>query len=246
MLIYVDFKTRIDLKKFLLFTVGCLICSVASAQFNYYRLSLGLGAGTTQAYADVNKVVQKPTLIGSVDYNLTPFSSVGLEVQKGSISGGDKVLDPHLRYFNNSYMAIILGGKVQLGQFVDFESSGVLNALKGFYIGTGIGMVKNKMADIVRQKPDLSNPENPGVYVFPGMDSSTDLMLPINTGISFAIMDQWRFTKYIFGINYQFNPMFGEGIDGYNDPPAKFRNGRDYYGVASFSIKYCFGPEGLY
>lgn len=207
---------------------------------------MGVGAGATQAYADVQKVIQKPTIIGSLDYNLSPFSSIGVEVQKGNISGGNKVSDPHLRYFDNSYLAVILGGKVQLGQFVDFESSGFLNTLKGFYVGAGLGMVKSKMADVVRQKPLDPNNVEGGYYTFPGLDASTDLMLPINTGISFNIMDRWRFTKYILGINYQFNPMFGEGIDGYNDPPAKFRNGRDYYGVASFSIKYCFGPEGLY
>lgn len=234
------------MKRLFLFSIGCLFCSAASAQFNYYRLSLGLGAGTTQAYADVQKVTLKPTIIGTFDYNLTPFSSIGLEFQKGNISGGDRVLDSHLRYFDNSYMAVIFGGKVHLGQFVDFESSGFLNALKGFYVGAGLGMVKNKMADIVRSKPADPNNVEGGYYEFPGKDASTDLMLPINTGISFNVMDQWRFTKYIFGINYQFSPMFGEGIDGYNDPPAKFRNGRDYYGVASISIKYCFGPEGLY
>ena len=194
----------------------------------------------TQALADVQKIVPKPTIIATVDYNITPFSFAGLEIHKGNISGGDKVNDPHLRFFNNSYLAVMLNGRTQLAQFVDFESSNFLYAIRGFYVGTGVGMVQSNMADVVRTKPDGSN------YVFPGLDKSTDLLIPINTGINFNVVDRWRYTKYIFSINYQSNIMLGEGIDGYNDPKEIFKNGRDFFGVLSVGVKYCFGPEGLY
>lgn len=224
-----------------MFIIGCLFCSFASGQYNYYRLSVGLNTGVTQALADVEKIVMKPTMILTGDYHITPFSFAGIEIQKGNISGGDKVADPHLRFFNNSYMAVMLNARTQLGQFVDFESSNLLYAIRGFYIGTGVGIVNNKMADVVRLKPGTDPP-----YKFPGLDKSTDLVVPINTGISFNVVDKWRFTKFIFSINYQSNILFGEGIDGYNDPKAIFRNGRDFFGVASIGVRYCFGPEGLY
>ena len=194
----------------------------------------------TQALADLQKINPKPTLTFSADYHITPFSFAGIEVQKGNISGGDKANDPHLRFFNNSYMAVMVNGRTQLGQFVDFESSNLLYAIRGFYIGAGIGIINNKMADIVRTQPGTGR-------INPGLDKATNLLLPINTGISFNIVDKWRFTKFIFSVNYQSNMLFGEDIDGYNDPKSQgFKNGRDFLGVASVGIRYCFGPEGLY
>lgn len=230
------------MKRFTIFILGCLFCSFASAQYNFYRLSVGLNVGATHALADVQKIIPKPSIILSGDYHITPFTLAGIEIQKGNISGGDSIADPHLRYFNNSYLSVILNGKVQLGQFVDFESSNLLYAIRGFYVGTGVGMVQNNMADIVRYKPKSGTPP----YKFPGLEKSTNLFIPINTGISFNVVDKWRFTKFIFSFNYQSNIMLGEDIDGYNDPKSIFKNGRDFWGVASVGVKYCFGPEGLY
>lgn len=229
-----------------MFFITCFSCSIASAQYNYYRLSVGGGAGAAMAFGDLKKNFIRPTGLITFDYNLTPFSSVGLEIQKGFLSGGDSVdvsIDQHLRFYKNSFTSVILGGKVQLGQFIDFESSNLLYAIRGFYVGTGIGMMNSSMTEINRSKvnPDGSN------YVFPGVDKGSDLFVPINTGISFNIVDQWRFTKFSFNINYQMNMVFGESLDGYNDPPAKFKNMHgDFYGVATVGFRYFFGTEGLY
>lgn len=211
------------------------------SQYNYYRLSVGINAGVTQAYADLSKINFKPAFSGTFDYNLTPFASVGIDLQKGNLSGGDVKTDPHLRFFDNSYLSASLNGKVQLGQFVDFESSNLLYTVRGFYVGTGVGVINNKMAKIVRIKPDGSN------YEFPGEESGMNLFVPINTGISFNVVDRFRYTKFVFFANSQFNVMFGEGIDGYNDPRSKgFKNFRDFYQVTTVGVKYCFGPEGLF
>lgn len=207
---------------------------------------MGLNTGVTQALADVQKIVPKPTLILSGDYHITPFALAGIEIQKGNISGGDPKNDPHLRYFNNSYLAVMLNGRVQLGQFVDFESSNLLYAVRGFYVGAGVGIINNKMAEVVRYKPGTLSDYPPLGYKFPGVDKAINLLIPINTGISFNVVDKWRFTKFIFSFNYQSNVMLGEDVDGYNDPKSRFNNGRDYWGVASIGVRYCFGPEGLY
>jgi len=213
---------------------------MASAQYNYYRISIGGGVGVTSAFADLQKKLPKPMFFGTLDYNITPFLIAGLEFQKGTLSGGDKTADTHLRYFSNSYSALILGTRVQLGQFVDFENSNLLYALRGFYIGSGVGLLNNKMTDIVRIQPG-SNRVNPGV------DQSKELFVPINTGVSFNILDQFNYTKFVVSANYQLNVVFGEGLDGYNDPPAQFKNnGHDFFGVLSIGLKYSFGPEGLY
>ncbi len=233
------------LRKFLLIIIGCFFAINSFAQYNYYRFSGGVGLGINTAFTDLAKIRVNQTIIGAIDYNLTPFASLGLEVQKGTLSAGDSIKDPHFRYFKNGYTSFVVHGKAQLGQFVDFESSNFLYAIRGVYIGTGVGVIMNKMIDIVRVKTrDVSNPN----YVFPGEDKSTNLVIPLNTGVNINILDRWGYTRFIFNVNYQMNVTLGEGLDGYKDPKSKgFENkSPDMFGVASVGIKMCFGPEGLY
>lgn len=203
------------------------------------------------AYGDLKKNFISPAGVITFDYNFTPFASAGLEIQKGFLRGGDSVdlsIDIHRRFFKNSFTAFTLGGKVQLGQFVDFESSNLLYALRGFYIGSGIGMINSTMSEIHRTKTTIDpNTGTISKYTFPGKDSGSDLFIPINTGISFNVVDKWRFTKFSFHLNYQMNMVLGESLDGYDDPPSIFKNKHgDFYGITSVGIKYYFGPEGLY
>jgi hypothetical protein len=232
------------LKKIFFTLLAFFLCFSAFAQYNYYRLSLGAGAGGALAFGDLKKNYIRPAGLITAEYNITPFAFAGLEIQKGVLKGGDSTkasIDPHLRAYKNNYMSVILSGRVQLGQFIDFESSNLLYAIRGFYIGTGVGFIKNDIAEVARIKRDGTN------YKFFGSEKGGEIMIPINTGISFNFIDKWRFTKLSVNINYQLNKVFGESIDWYNDPSSKFRNDHsDFYGITSVGIKYHFGPEGLY
>lgn len=230
------------LRKFLLIIIGCFFALNSFSQYNYYRLSGGVGLGVNTAFTDLAKLRINQTIIGAIDYNLTPFASLGLEIQSGTLSGGDSIADPHYRFFKNGYTSFVAHGKVQLGQLVDFESSNFLYAIRGVYIGTGLGIIQNKMKDIIRVKPDGTN------YVFPGTNKSTNLVIPLNTGVNINILDRWGYTRFIFTLNYQMNVTLGEGLDGYKDPKSKGfeNNSPDMFSVASAGIKICFGPEGLY
>jgi hypothetical protein len=235
---------HIQLKKVFLVLIACFLCFAASAQYNYYRLSLGGGVGGALAFGDLKKNYIRPAGMATLDYNISPFAQAGIEIQKGIMKGGDSTnisIDPHLRSFTNSYMSVILSGKVQLGQFVDFESSNLLYAIRGFYVGTGVGYLMNNMTEVTRVKPDGTK------YIFPGVNKGSEIMIPINTGISFNFVDKWRFTKLSVNFNYQLNKVFGESLDGYNDPPSKFKNQYgDFYSLVSVGVRYHFGPEGLY
>ena len=225
-----------------LLLLSCLSIA-ASAQYNYYRIAFGIGGGMNRYFGDIEyKPKYKPTISANLDYNFTPFASAGIEFQTGTITAGDPKFDPNLRYFKNAYKAIILGGKIQLGQVVDIQTSDFLYYVRGFYLGSGVGVVMNDMKEIVRIKPDGSN------YPFPGLDKSKDLLIPANIGFNFDFPDQWGYTRFIFNINYQFNVTLGEGLDGYNDPKSRgFKNSApDMFHNFTIGIKYCFGPEGLY
>ena len=131
------------LRKFLLIIIGCFFAINSFAQYNYYRFSGGIGLGMNTAFTDVPKSKIGSTIIANIDYNLTPFASLGLEVQSGTLSAGDSTIyENHIwnRYFKNGYTSFVAHGKVQLGQFIDFESSNFLYAIRGIYIGTGLGI----------------------------------------------------------------------------------------------------------
>ncbi len=228
------------MKKFNILILIILFSLSASAQYNYYKFSAGVGGGVNQSFADVIKHPLGRTISVAADFNINPFVSAGLEFQSGSITGGDKLTDPHLRFFKNNYSALIASGKIELAQVVDFDQSNFLYAIRGTYLGTGIGFVNNNMKDIVRIQPGTG-------HVFPGVSKSMNLMVPANIGVNFDIADRYGFTRYKVNLNYQFNVTFGEGLDGYNDPPLIFRNNNpDMYSFASVTVKVCFGPEGLY
>jgi hypothetical protein len=231
------------MKRVLLVFLACFSFSQTFCQYNYYRLSAGGFAGSNMAFADLSKKIPAPTLGGSLDFFVTPFTSVGLEFQKGILSGGDREKDEHRRFFQNNYSSLTLGTKVHLGQVVDFRNSDFLYAMKHLYMGIGIGVIKNSIKDdkIVRIQPGTG-------WEFPGTNKSTNITVPVNAGMNFNIVDRWGYTRYIFNLNYQLNITAGEGLDGYNDASfgAPWSNIPDMYGVASVSLKFCFGPQGLY
>lgn len=229
------------MKRVLLTVVASLTLFDAYCQYkNFSKFSVGAGVGMTQSYTDVKQPGMAQSIRLSGDYYFSPFLTAGLEGQFGKIHGGDVMKDPHKREFTNSYTAIVANGKVHLGQFIDHELNPLMSNIKGLYLGTGLGIINNSMSDIVRVAPGSD-------YVFPGMDKSMNIVLPISAGFEYGIDDYWGKTRFLVTAGFQFNFTFGEGIDGYNDPPAKFKNtSPDVYTLTTIGIKYCFGPEGLY
>lgn len=235
-LIYNKLKKRYLALLLTLFTV------TAFGQSNFYKLSLGGGAGGTYTFADVKGSFAYAGVV-NLDYHFTPFITAGLEAQMGLLKGGDRNTG-HQREFTNAYKAVMFNAKFRAGEFTDFYYSDFLNYTKGFYIGTGLGMIKNHMNEIVVSK---INPDG-SYHTFPLADDKPNFMVPINLGIDFYFPDGWGDIRYIFNINYQTNFTFGEGLDGYDDTKT-FRkavgSAPDMYNFLSVGFKYTFGPKGL-
>lgn len=177
----------------------------------------------------------------SYDTYLTPFIYGGLEAQAGTLKGGDRLTNAHRREFKNNYVTGLVTVKLALGEFLNYRRPGMLNKIKGLYVGSGLGMIRNKLIYVTRIKDDGS------YYRFPGTKNSFNLVLPLMTGLTFNFEDGWGETRYIVGLGYQMNVTFGEGMDGFNDPPAKFENNNnDMYSLATLSLKYCFGRHGVF
>ncbi len=239
---YTKYLIYNNLKRYYLACLLALFISSTFAQSNFYKLSAGGGFGGTYSFTDVQKGAYSMAGYANLDYYFTPFITAGLELQTGLVKGGNRITDPHSREFTNGFMSFALNTKFRAGEFTNFYYNEFLNYTKGFYLGTGIGMIQNNMNSIVRTK---INP-NGSIYTFPGDDKSTNIVLPINVGIDFYFPDGWGEIRYMINLNYQTNFVFGEGLDGYNDPKTIFKNSSpDLYNFLSVGFKYTFGSVGL-
>lgn len=233
------YLNKIRLKPFFPSIFLLALCLNTQAQSNFHKMTIGAGAGITQSFADVAKSSFGVAGYGTFDYYFTPFLSLGFEGQMGEIKGGNVNTDPHHRQFTNGYKAFNLNGKVALGSFIDYQRTGFANAIKGLYLGSGAGIIMNKMKAIQRINP------NNGV-AYPGAESSKDLFIPINLGINFNFMNRNGYNKYGINVNYQSNITLGEGLDGYDDSSINFKSGKpDIYTYFSIGFRYHFGTLGL-
>ncbi|MEO8795458.1 MAG: hypothetical protein ABI390_08310 [Daejeonella sp.] len=226
------------MKKLLFLIFGIFISTSAFSQYNFRRYSIGIGGGMNEPYSDVKVNHRSPAFTLNGDFYLTPFIIGGLESQFGTLRGGSQFDDKHLRQFENSYVTTTVNTKFALGELLNYHRRSFLNSIKGLYIGSGVGFIKNKMTFVTRIKPDGSN------YEFPGKDASINLVVPLHAGINFNFLDAWDETRYIMTLGYQMNVTFGEGMDGFNDPPKKFENdNNDMFAFATIGVKYCFGRQ---
>ncbi len=166
---------------------------------------------------------------------------ITLEVQKGTLSGGSTSTDQYKRQYSNSYLGLYLHGDLQLGQVIDYYYSGINEILKNVYFGSGVGFVDD---NVKNQRTNLvATSQYPaGTYVFPGTDHSIDLAIPIRMGYEFKIYNEYDEPYLRIDIQYTHTVVFGEGLDGYNDPPSHFKNQNpDQYREIGFTVKYDFG-----
>jgi hypothetical protein len=227
------------MKKVSALFIALLLYLTTMAQSNFHKLSIGGGIGYTHSFTDVQKHDFDLAGYGTLDYHLTPFISIGGELQKGQIVGGSMETDPNGRQFVNAYMAGTINGKIALGAFIDYNRNSFSNFAKDIYVGAGAGVVRNRMKSVVRVR------EEP-YYVFPGATNSNDIVFPLNLGMNFYFKSYSGFPRFAININLQTNVTIGEGLDGYDDSPVKFKNSNpDIYNYYSVGVKYHFGPIGI-
>ncbi|UKT63607.1 hypothetical protein [Pedobacter mucosus] len=219
---------------------------ITHAQSNFFKWSIALSGGPNFSKTDVVNGNWGRTYSGAIDFHYNPFITAGLEVQKGMIQGGDIATDPFNRQFVNQYAGVNLNVKLMLGAFINYEESNFWYHLKGLYLGTGLGVIKNNITDIVRYKPSWAA-FDPGYGPYPGKDKSNSIWVPLNLGLNYYFKDKFEYIRYAININAQSNFTFGEGLDGYNDTPTRFQNyDPDTYNAYTIGVKYFFGNLGVY
>lgn len=231
------------MKKILLFFIALAASIGAKAQgYNYSKYGLEFTASSVRPYADM-KIANDTYAFGVTGYyNLTPYVPVGLELQMGKLAGGSTELDYYKRQYRNNYMALMLHGDLQLGEIIDYSRSRFVAFFKDFYIGSGVGFMFNNMAFIQRTNlvPDSQYPV--GTYRFPGDDKSVNLMVPIRIGYEVKIFNDYDEPYMAVTLGYNHSFTWGEGMDGYTDPPSGFKNNAlDQYRQIVIGLKLNFG-----
>jgi len=227
------------LKKYFLLISFLFAAALVKAQVdvNYTQYAIGAGVSYIRGYTNLN--LQDNHFAENVNftYYLTGYIPITAEIQKGTLSGGSVVLDPYNRQYTNNYLAALVHGDFQAGQIID-QDDFFSNILKNFYLGIGVGVVSDN--DKV-QRTAITDP----TYVFPGKDQSLNLMVPLRGGYEFKIMNDFGEPFIRISISYEHNIVFGQGLDGYADPPGHFKNNNyDQYRQISFGIKFDFGSRG--
>ncbi len=227
------------MKKCVLLTAILFLCSkilLAQLSYNYTLYSIGAGGGSARAFADVPKEITKASFFVNFNYSYSPYVTFSAELQAGKLAGGDTKTDQHTRAFENSYKAAYLYADFQAGEFIDYQNRKFLNFIKNFYVGTGLGLVHNSMTFV--QRNSLNDPS----YVFPGVDASTELAVPFRTGYEIKFFNFYEEPSVKVNLGYEMNWVYGEGLDGYADPPSIFKNNHvDRYAQIFVCVKYSFG-----
>lgn len=214
----------------------------AQDSYNYSKYGVGVFASYNFPFADLKIANRGKTYNITGYYNLTPYVPLGAEIQFGDLSGGSTVSDVFKRQYDNHYKVFILHGDFALGELIDYEGSFFLRLVKDLYVGTGVGVINNNMAFIQRTNliPDDLHPV--GTYNFPGKNSSFNLLVPLRFGYEFKIYNDYDEPFIGINIGYVHNVTWGEGLDGYTDPPTAFKNNSpDQYRQIVVGIKVNFG-----
>jgi hypothetical protein len=229
------------LRKLLLIINLLIISVVAKAQYNYSEFGIGGGYGTTQPYADMKVNDSNKGMYFDLFYNYSPYLPFAFEMQLGKLSGGNDTTDPSHRYFVNNYLAFNIHGDLQLGEITEYEGDFFMQRLKGLYMGFGVGALFNNITDIRRYAADAPT------YLFPGKDHSVNLLIPVRFGYEFKIYNYDDEPFLCLNINYTHNFTFAEGLDGYDDPSAHFKNNsQDMFRTITVGIKINFGNTASY
>lgn len=207
-----------------------------NAQQYFQKYDVGLKFGINTAFSDLaqNKNLYSSAL--NFNYYLTPYTAISVETQLGKLRGGGLNIDPNQRQYTNNYWAVYLQGKYYLGNLLDKTERDFLALFNNLYVSGGLGIVKNSISKNTRIKPDGTG------YVFPGLDKSLDLLVPIDMGYDFPIYNQFREYKWEVSISGQFVQTLGEGLDGYDIAPNSTNKGYpDSFATFMIGVKYSFG-----
>lgn len=225
------------IQKFFLLTIIVLATNVAKAQtgYDFAQYDLGIGLDLNKAYTDAQTIVGTKSGRFTFNYNVSPFVNYIVEVQTGTLRGGDSLLTTTGREFTNSFTAVMLRGQLQMGEIMDYSESKMANAFKNLYLSSGIGMIYNHMTKINR-----ASIQYPGFYTN-GDNNSSEIVIPLRIGYEFKVFNQYTQPGFKIDIGFQNNFILGDDLDGFVAGKQK-----DSYSQVSIGLKFAIGGVVTY
>jgi hypothetical protein len=209
--------------------------------YNYKEFGIGLDVFSEIGFTNVQRQYRHIGENLDFVYNYSPYIPVVAELQFGHLSGGGltPALDKYGRQYTNNYEGLVIHADFQLGEVIDYSQNDVLNILKNFYFGSGGGIIFNSNTV---QRTNIYPQNGPLNYIFPGSNSSINLTVPLRFGYEFKIYNDFEEPYMSIDIGYVHNLVFGEGLDGYDDPSNKFKNNAtNQYAQIVVGVKFNFG-----
>jgi len=219
------------IKKTTLITlIVCCTALIAKAQigYDYSKYDAGVAIGFNKPYADVKAPTTTPTVHFNFTFNQTPFTNFVFEAQLGKLAGSDSLQAPKGREFKSSLTSFVFRGQLQFGEFLDYSNSPFFNGIKNFYVSAGIGYEFTHITMIQRFS-------NKGV-VTGGENDSQEPFIPFRIGYEFKLFNKYQQPSVKFDLAYEFNQVFGDGLDGFASGQKN-----DAYGQFCIGVKFAIG-----
>ena len=161
------------MKRLILFFFFALtVAAKAQEGYNYKPFAIGLDVSYERGYTNVQRQDNHISENLNFVYNYSPYIPITAELQFGNLSGGGITpsTDRYGRQYDNHYEGLIIHGDFQLGEVIDYSESDIMNIIKNFYFGSGIGIIFNSNTV---QRTNLFYGETVGGVVYPNYGPST-------------------------------------------------------------------------
>lgn len=198
--------TRISILTFIV----CCATLMAKAQlgYNFSHYDIGTSVGFNSVNGDAQTTTTTASINFNFTFNYTPYTNFVLEAQLGKLAGGD-INTVTQRKFNNDFTAFIFRGQLQIGELIDYERSPFMNAVKGFYVSAGVGMVANNITYINGVPNQI--PGSTAVFI----NKTKTPFLPFRVGYEFKMYNKYKMPSVKFDLGYGYNYILGDDLDGY-------------------------------
>jgi hypothetical protein len=210
----------------------CCTSFIAKAQlgYNYSQYDIGTSVGFNQVFGDAKPQKTTASINFNFTFNATPYTNFVLEAQLGRLEGGDSLKTATGRQFTNDFSAYIFRGQLQFGEFLDYDHSPFLNAVKNLYVSAGVGYVVSNIKQINRNSILV-----PGTFTG-GLDKSNVPFLPLRFGYEFKLFNKYEQPSFKVDIGYDINFIAGDNLDGFDTGMHK-----DIYTQFSIGVKFAIG-----
>ena len=198
-------------KTTLLTLLICCTAFIAKAQlgYNYSQFDVGTSVGFNQVYGDAAPQKTTASINFNFTFNATPYTNFVFEAQLGQFAAGDSTKSPGLQ-FTSSFYAFIFRGQLQFGEFLDYQRSPFLNAVKNLYVSAGVGYLYNHVTEISRAPAS----EIAGLTINSTLRTQ-EPFIPLRLGYEFKVFNQYQQPSLKVDVGYEYNYILSDNADGY-------------------------------